>query len=297
MSSIDSSKQLVSIVMPTYNRAHMLWGAIESCLAQTWDNIELIIVDDGSKDNTAEIVKEFVNKDSRVRYIHQENGKIPKALNTGFRNAKGEYFTWTSDDNLMEPDMVEILVRYLINHKQVGLVYTDTMLMDKQGNTTSLSKREDPELLYDHNVVGACFMYTHKIAEAVGEYDQDLYLAEDYDYWMRIGKVAPVHYLRNVAPYRFRIHPDSLTSTRGADALLGAMHARLKHAKTFPQRNLIKCEGYHRASVALRSISRFTQSGLYSLTALKYFPLYIPAYRNLLACCLRHTPRNNPDMH
>src|SRR5438128_2730451 len=111
---------LVSIVLPTYNRAALLGGAVESCLRQTWKHLELLIVDDGSTDSTGDVAGEWARRDSRVRYLKQENGKIPRALNTGFRAASGEFFTWTSDDNLFEPEAIEIMATYLIEHPEVG---------------------------------------------------------------------------------------------------------------------------------------------------------------------------------
>src|SRR5438552_1877085 len=101
---------LVSIVLPTYNRAHFLAGAIRSCLAQTYRNLEVIVVNDGSSDDSSRIVHEFAREDRRVRYVYQQNQKLPAALNTGHRLARGSYLTWTSDDNRFDPDAVELMV-------------------------------------------------------------------------------------------------------------------------------------------------------------------------------------------
>lgn len=80
-----------SVIIPTYNRASMLPKAIESVLAQTYPNWELIIVDDGSTDNTKELVANFIEKDGRIKYIYQENAERSAARNNGIKNAKGEY--------------------------------------------------------------------------------------------------------------------------------------------------------------------------------------------------------------
>src|SRR4051794_21032964 len=101
---------LVSIVLPTYNRAHLLKRSIETCLNQTLIDIELIVVNDCSTDNTKEIVEAYKAKDARICLItNEKNLRLPASLNKGFENAKGKYFTWTSDDNLYAPNALEVL--------------------------------------------------------------------------------------------------------------------------------------------------------------------------------------------
>src|SRR3990170_3452478 len=104
----------VSIVLPTYNGEKYIRQSIDSCLNQTHENIELIIVDDCSIDNTPEIIKSY--KDSRVKSLrHDQNKFLPHALNTGFSNATGEYLTWTSDDNYYAKEAIEKMVSFLKN--------------------------------------------------------------------------------------------------------------------------------------------------------------------------------------
>ena len=99
-----SENALVSIVLPVYNGARFLAEAIQSCLAQTYPHWELIVVDDCSTDDSPQIVAGFAADDARIRVIrHAHNRKLPGALNTGFDAARGEYLTWTSDDNLLPP--------------------------------------------------------------------------------------------------------------------------------------------------------------------------------------------------
>src|SRR5512137_2512935 len=116
MSSNAPDKPLVSIVLPTYKRAHVLPHAISSVLNQTYTNLELVIVDDNSPDDTLEVVKLF--NDSRIHYVKNEpNLKLPRALNRGFSLARGEYLTWTSDDNLYAPTAIERMVDALVSEK------------------------------------------------------------------------------------------------------------------------------------------------------------------------------------
>ena len=102
--SIDTPcvKGLVSIVLPVYNGEEYLEKSIESVLRQTYENFEFIIVNDGSTDHTKEIVDKYALIDNRIRVIHKQNEKLPKTLSRGFSEARGEFFTWTSADNIME---------------------------------------------------------------------------------------------------------------------------------------------------------------------------------------------------
>jgi glycosyltransferase involved in cell wall biosynthesis len=109
-----TGQPLVSIILPTYNGSRFLERAIQSCLGQTYFSIELIIVDDASTDSTPEILARAVKQDTRVRVIwHDRNRKLPAALNTGFSEAKGEFLTWTSDDNEYLPNAIEQMVDFL----------------------------------------------------------------------------------------------------------------------------------------------------------------------------------------
>ena len=131
MTTGGAGSALVSIVLPTFKRAHVLPWAIRSVLAQSYTHWELIVVDDNSPDDTAAVVASFT--DPRIRYVKNEpNLKLPRALNRGFSMAQGEFLTWTSDDNLYAPTAIEKMVARL----QAGgcdLVYADYYLFSTQG--------------------------------------------------------------------------------------------------------------------------------------------------------------------
>ena len=118
----NTSEKKVSIVLPVYNGEQFLSLSIESVLSQTYQNWELIIVNDCSTDNSPAIMEKYVEKDPRIRIIHNaENQKLPESLNIGFRAARGDYFTWTSDDNMYKPDAIETMVSVLDTHPECGL--------------------------------------------------------------------------------------------------------------------------------------------------------------------------------
>lgn len=231
----------------------MLPGAVQAALAQTYTQIEVILVDDGSKDNTPEVAGDLLRQDCRVRYLRQDNARLPAALNTGHAAARGEYLTWTSDDNLFLPEAIEIMVRCLRESPEVGLVYCDMRHMSPDGE--DLGDWEwtgPPEILPERNPVGGCFLYPSKVYQALGGYATDLFLAEDYDYWLRIWTHYPVKYLEGVRPYLWRHHPGSLTLTRQADCLIAVGEARLRNLHKPKDRKRVMAAAHGDVVVAMR---------------------------------------------
>ena len=113
-------RDLISIVLPVYNGARFLKDSIDSVIAQTHQNWELLILDDCSTDETPEIAKEYQATDSRIQYYRNEkNLKLPGNLNKGFSLAKGEYLTWTSDDNRFRPNALERMLEVLQEKKKI----------------------------------------------------------------------------------------------------------------------------------------------------------------------------------
>lgn len=205
---------LVSIVLPVYNGEKYLALAIESILAQTYSNFELILVNDCSTDSTEEIIKEYASKDERIVYLKNErNLKLPASLNRGFSVAKGQYLTWTSDDNLYMPTAIERMAQFLDQHPDIALVYCDLNYIDEAGNITGLKTLGEPERLLRGNAVGACFLYRREAAEAIGAYDTKRFLVEDYEYWLRMYLSFRLAHLQECL-YQYRFHGDSLTTTR-----------------------------------------------------------------------------------
>jgi len=210
---------LVSIVLPTYKRAHLLPLAIRSVLAQTYTNWELIVVDDNSPDATAEVVASF--SDPRISYVRNEpNLKLPRALNRGFSLARGEYLTWTSDDNLFAEQALEKMVARL-RTGDCDLVYADYYLFSEQDGE---GRPRDPQhdrlsatvQLEKGNHIGACFLYTRRVYETVGDYDPELFLVEDYDYFIRIARRFTLAHIAEPL-YYFRRDEDTLYLSRFAE--------------------------------------------------------------------------------
>lgn len=200
----------VSIVLPTYNGARYIRAALDSTLAQTYPNLEVIVVDGGSKDGTLEILASY--QDPRLSLVHQpaNTGRLPGALNLGFQRASGDYLTWMQDDDLYEPAAIETLVNYLHNHPHVDMVYSDYWWIDEHGEKLRLEVVPPPSELRVRNCIGHFFMYRRSVQNSIGMYDPAYFMAEDYEYWLRVSlkhTMQPVAYPR----YRYRAHPGSLT--------------------------------------------------------------------------------------
>lgn len=204
---------MVSIVLPTYNGASgYLDQAIQSCLDQTYTNWELIIVDDASTDDTPGIINRFSSIDKRIQYLrHASNKRLPGALNTGFSNARGDYLTWTSDDNCYRTDAIKKMVTFLLNNSEIGMVYTNFSVIDEQCNVLYSKSRPNPSRLIYGNCLGPCFLYRRIVHNNVGEYDEKLFLAEDWDYWLRVSSLFKIQLLSEDL-YLYRMHSNSLTS-------------------------------------------------------------------------------------
>lgn len=225
----------VSIVLPCYNGADFLTQSIDSVIAQTFTDWELIIVNDCSKDNSLEIMQQYAGKESRIRIINNEhNLKLPGALNRGFQEAKGRYLTWTSHDNRMAPTMLEEFVSYLDNNPDKGLVtacYAAFSL--KNGETLYEVHHPDPQLhLPLFNCVCYAFMYRREVLDTVGDYNTTLFLVEDYDYWVRIWQKYPVGKIYKVLYYT-GVGDDTLTLSRKKEIAEKLVEMRLRYFDSF----------------------------------------------------------------
>jgi glycosyltransferase involved in cell wall biosynthesis len=216
-------KPLVSVVIPTYNRAGLVVEAVQSVLNQTYGRMEIIVVDDGSTDNTREILKEYEGK---IRYVYQERSERSEARNEGFRHSEGEYIAFLDSDDLWLPMKIAKQVQVLSRRADVGLVYTDVDLIDEHGNPYAGKLCWDEpvrKVLYEdlmtHNVVTgslSAIMVRRECLDRVGVFDESMSICEDLDLYRRIARHYNFHKI-NLPLARIRIHGDS--TQRDASAM------------------------------------------------------------------------------
>lgn len=206
---------LITIVMPVWNGENFLNDAVQSVLEQSYRKIELIIVDDASTDSTPEILRNFASQDPRITVItNKSNLRLPASLNVGFLQAKGEWLTWTSDDNILENNCIDLLISNALTEKK-KFVFCDYKSIDEYNNLLRINHTGPGELIYLENTVGACFLYNREVADVVGGYSEDKFMFEDYDYWVRAKQAGfELHHIDEINPYRYRIHEGQLSQKR-----------------------------------------------------------------------------------
>lgn len=224
---MKNSQPLVSIVIPVYNGANYMREAIDSALAQTYKNIEIIVVNDGSTDNgaTESIAQSYGDK---IRYFYKENGGVSTALNLGIKNMKGEYFSWLSHDDKYSGDKIEKQIEALSHFDGDNLV---ALCADRQINKKS-------EFIGSENIIknsplndiiswwqvlyrmldkgsmdGCAFLLPTSVFEVCGLFDETLRYNQDFFMWVKIFTAKyDLVYTSNVGVYN-RVHDRQLTQT------------------------------------------------------------------------------------
>ena len=201
----------VSIIIPVYNGSNYVNLAIDSALRQTYKNIEIIVVNDGSKDNTLKILKQYGDK---IKLIDKENGGVSTALNLGIKNMTGDYFSWLSHDDLYYPEKIEREVNYLIENNLVGtktILYSNFDYNDKWGNHIHTCKYNTIELnresalpLQKAAISGLTLLIPKQAFIDAGDFDVNLRACQDYKLWFEMYKKG----------YKFIHLEDVLTVTR-----------------------------------------------------------------------------------
>jgi len=208
-------KNKVSVIISTYNRASFLKQAIDSVLNQTYSDFELIIVDDGSTDNTQKVVESY--NDPRIIYIYQENAGQNAAKNKGLMNVSGEYVSILDSDDMWHPEKLDRQVNILKNMPEVGLVYCGTMLIDENNNVIG----KQPHLKYNGNVLdklllknfiynGSNALFRTECLEKTGLFDESVQRMTDWDLYLRIALFYNFYALDDFLLY-YRVHGENMS--------------------------------------------------------------------------------------
>lgn len=208
----------ISVLMSCYNGQKWLGNAIESVLNQSFKDFEFIIVDDGSRDSSAEIMKSYAAKDSRIKIIEKENTGLPDSLNVGLNEAKGEWIARIDADDLCEPDRLEKQLAFSGANPSVILIGSAYHEMDETGKLGKLQTYpETHQQLKKHLLQKRRFFahssafYKTEIARKVGFYRPRIKKSEDYDLWLRLSEVGKMACISEPL-IRFRSHPDQISN-------------------------------------------------------------------------------------
>lgn len=198
---------LVSVVIPTYNYGEFLGAAVESALNQTYKEIEIVIVDDGSSDNTSVVAEALINKDQRVRYVYQKNQGLSAARNNGIRQSKGKFIVFLDADDIMHPQKIQAHHEHFSRTPDADISYGRSLYFLSQDMLAGVPKKTFANLeltnddwmpcvsgdatavfpaLVARNIMPVCSaMLRRKTVERVGDFDTSLKSLEDWDYWLR----------------------------------------------------------------------------------------------------------------
>ncbi len=214
---------LVSIIIPTYNRAHLIGETLDSVLAQTYQNWECIVVDDGSTDGTDEVMAEYVAKDSRFQYHHRPEDRLPggnAARNYGFEVSKGEYVQWFDSDDLMHPEKLHLQVELLIQSNKDYCVCQTIVFNEKLENIIGPKKKnifsKDPlndfirskiKWLTQAPIFSKSFLHTNHL-----KFDEELLKAQEYEFFIRVLNTNSDYVYTNKPLVYLRKHSDRISN-------------------------------------------------------------------------------------
>jgi glycosyltransferase involved in cell wall biosynthesis len=211
----ESSPPLVSVIIPTYNRCAILERAIESVLGQTFTDYELIVVDDGSTDETADLLDRYRN---RVKVIRQENRGVSAARNTGIRASKGELVALLDSDDSWLPNKLERQVAFFDACPEALICQTEEIWV-RNGRRVNPKKRhlKYSGMIFEKTlplclVSPSAVMMRRSLIKEVGMFDETLPACEDYDLWLRITWKHPVHLIDTALIVKHGGHADQLSS-------------------------------------------------------------------------------------
>jgi len=235
---------LVSVIIPTYNRAEYVCDAIESVLNQTYKNIEIIVVDDGSTDDTKEWIKKYLSS-SKLKYIYQENRGVSSARNTGIKIAKGEYLAFLDSDDLFLPKKIELQVKeFKKSPLSVGIIFTGVV---ESGETIYIPRARTRfeainklNLLIKYKSAFSTNLHRKVVFEKVGLFDENLRLKEDIEFLWRALKYFDVK-LMPINSIRKRNPSDSLSnSAQYKENVASWVYVMNKLCKIYPLEEEIK---------------------------------------------------------
>ncbi len=205
----------VSVIIPTYNRAEFLKSAVKSVMTQTYRNFELILVDDGSTDNTVEVVKRF----TEAKYIYQKNKGVSAARNTGIKAASGEYTAFLDSDDTWKPDKLEKQIEFHEGNPEYLISQTDEAWIRNGKWANPMKKHRKYHGWIFEKCLPLCIvspsavMMKKELFDKTGLFDESLPACEDYDLWLRISAFHPIALIDEKLIVKRGGHGDQLSSS------------------------------------------------------------------------------------
>lgn len=295
----------VSVIILAHNLAHFVGEALQSVLDQTFMDFEVIVVDDGSTDNTREVVVRFT--DPRVRYVYQDNQERSAARNTGIRLAQGEYIAFLDADDVWLPEKLALQVNLLETRPEVGLVYTGAYVMENsrvfvEQKCKYRGRVVRPLLVVDNIVTGSAStaMVRRECFDEVGLFDEASSVCEDWDAWLRIAMKYEFDYVPQPLA-KCRVH--GTNTQKQADRMKQGTLAFFDkvladpalHDEVWPLRRRVRSLAFLMVGRAYYTAREMGMARRYFLKSLWFYPLQRRAWgyllRSLLGTCLTEMAR------
>lgn len=293
----EGGKPSVSVIIPTYNRAHLIGRAIQSVLNQTYQDFEIITVDDGSTDNTEEVVRRF--RDERIRYIrHQKNKGVAVARNTGVKASRAEYVAFLDSDDEWLAKKLERQMEIVKNAApRIGVVYTGFWRIKDNKRVYTPSSNIKPKegdiytSLLKGNFVGTSATLVRKECFGkAGMFDERLPPAEDWEMWIRISKCY--HFECIDEPLAVSYHqPDSLSANQAAYVAPRKLILE-KHLADFQKDRTALATLFSAIGGALCSSGELKEGRSYFIKAVRANPLSIRSFLQVLTSLLGQSAYN-----
>lgn len=288
---------IVSVIIPTYNRAHLVGRAIESVLNQTYQGFELIIIDDGSKDNTVEVINKFQQKDNRIIYLkHDKNKGGSAARNTGIKASRGEYIAFLDSDDEWLPEKLEKQINvFKKSSDNIGLVYSGYYeVLEQNGEVLSkiipIFKGDIYKNILKSNILGSPTPLIRKICfEKAGLFDETLLSCQDWDLWIRIAKYYKFDFLKETLA-KYYIHGNQISTIINNKILSREIILKKYYLDLLKNFQAIGFH-YNHLGVLYSLDGKINKARKYFLNSIKFIPFKRSNYFHLLFSLL------NPKIH
>jgi len=246
--NIKMKSPLVSVIIPAYNAEKYIERTLSSVLSQDYENLEIVVIDDGSNDNTADVVKKLADKDKRLQYVHQQNGGVSSARNHGYKLSKGEYLAFLDADDIWLPDNLSKKLAHLQDNPDIGLVHSDAVLIDENDKPLDEIKKGKSGWILDDLLSwnGTCIpapssiLVKREVVDTAGGFDTNLSTAADQEFFFRVAAKYKIGRVEEVT-WQYRMHSQNMHSNI---ALME--HDCLLSYKRATENNLFKSASFRR---------------------------------------------------
>ena len=207
---------MISVIITTYNRSHYILRAIHSVLNQTIENYEIIVIDDGSTDNTADVLVSLIQT-KKIKYFYQQNNGVSAARNAGVQFSQGEYLAFLDSDDEWNPDKLKSQLDFLQTNNQFRIVYTDEIWMRNniRVNQKTIHKKSGGNIfracIQQCLIAPSSVFMEKKLFEEMRGFDESYLVCEDYDLWLKISSLYHIGHINEPLIIKYGGHEDQLS--------------------------------------------------------------------------------------